>query len=160
LRDVLERDGFDVREEPSGLGLVPLLERWTPDAIVLDKEMVGISGLDLLPYINRRHPGTPVILVTAFGGAEVEAQALRPGAAYYMDRPFRVARLLEMLRAAVPRTARDGRRATIEDRATSSEAADPRALAREIVRAASALGGLLLVADYDGALSVATPRRG
>ena len=47
LRDALERDGFDVRED-SGGHLVPLLERRAPDAIVLDKEMAGVNGLDLL----------------------------------------------------------------------------------------------------------------
>ena len=64
LRDALERDGFDVREN-SGGHLVPLLERRAPDAIVLDKEMAGVNGLDLLSYIRRRHPGLPVIVVTA-----------------------------------------------------------------------------------------------
>jgi len=102
LRDVLERDGFLVREHSAGDGLVPLLEEWLPDAIVLDKEMAGSNGLDLLPDIKRR---TPVVLVTAFGGAEVEAEALRLGAAYYMDKPFRVARLLEVLRTVVSRAA-------------------------------------------------------
>jgi len=84
---------------------VPLLEEWLPDAIVLDKEMAGSNGLALLPDITRRHPRTPVVLVTAFGGADVEAEALRLGAAYYMDKPFRVARLLEVLRAVVSRAA-------------------------------------------------------
>jgi DNA-binding response OmpR family regulator len=101
LRDVLERDGFHVHEHSSGDGLLPLLEDWIPDAIVLDKEMAGSNGLDLLPDIRRRLPHTPVVLVTAFGGADVEAEALRLGAAYYMDKPFRVARLLEVLWAVV-----------------------------------------------------------
>jgi DNA-binding response OmpR family regulator len=100
LRDALERDGFDVRED-SGDQLVPLLERGAPDAIVLDKEMAGVNGLDLLSYIRQRHPGLPVIVVTAFGGTEVEAEALKRGATYYIDKPFRVARLLAMLRAGL-----------------------------------------------------------
>ena len=101
LRDVLERDGFHVHEHSAGDGLLPLLEGWIPDAIVLDKEMAGSNGLDLLPEIRWRHPHTPVVLVTAFGGSDVEAEALKLGAAYYMDKPFRVARLLEVLRAVV-----------------------------------------------------------
>ena len=100
LRDALERDGFDVRED-SGGHLVPLLERRAPDAIVLDKEMAGVNGLDLLSYIRQRYPDLPVIVVTAFGGTEVEAEALRRGATYYIDKPFRVARLLGMLRAVL-----------------------------------------------------------
>jgi two-component system, response regulator FlrC len=104
LRDALEREGFRVREHPAGDHLIPLVEEWRPDAVVLDKEMTGSNGLDLLRDIRRRHPGTPVVLVTAFGGAAVEAEALRLGAAYYMDKPFRVSRLLEVLRSVAGRT--------------------------------------------------------
>ena len=100
LRDALERDGFDVREG-AGNEVIPLLEREAPDAIVLDKEMNGVNGLDLLPCIRRRQPDIPVILVTAFGGVEVEAEALRRGATHYIDKPFRMAHLLAMLRAAL-----------------------------------------------------------
>ena len=104
LRDALEREGFRVREQPAGDQLMPLVAEWLPDAVVLDKEMVGTNGLDLLRDIRRRHPGMPVVLVTAFGGAAVEAEALRLGAAYYMDKPFRVSRLLEVLRSVAGRT--------------------------------------------------------
>jgi len=103
LRDALEREGFHVREQPAGDQLIPLVGEWNPDAVVLDKEMVGSNGLDLLRDIRRRHPGTPVVLVTAFGGAEVEAEALKLGAAYYMDKPFRVSRLLDVLRSVAGR---------------------------------------------------------
>ena len=109
LRDALERDGFDVRED-SGGALVPLLEWRAPDAIVLDKEMTAVSGLDLLSQIRQRHPGIPVILVTAFGGTAVEAEALRRGATYYIDKPFRVAQLLALLRAAISQATHGARR--------------------------------------------------
>ena len=101
LRDVLGRDGFRVCEHSSGDGLVPLLEGAPPDVIVLDKEVTGTDGLDLLSYLRRRFPSMPVVFVTAFGGAEIEAEALRLGAVCYMDKPFRVARLVEVLRTVV-----------------------------------------------------------
>lgn len=105
LRDALEHEGFHVREHPAGDGLMPLVADWDPDAIVLDKEMAGSAGLDLLRELRTRHPLTPVVLVTAFGGFEVEAEALRLGAAYYMDKPFRVGRFLEVVRALVGQAA-------------------------------------------------------
>ena len=106
LRDVLERSGWSVREHASGEALLPSLDAAPPDAIVLDNVMAGAAGLDLLSCIRQRLPRTPVVLVTAFGGAEVEAEALRLGATYYMDKPFRVARLVAVLRAAVGKAAR------------------------------------------------------
>jgi CheY-like chemotaxis protein len=55
------------------------------DVVVLDKEMAGSSGLDVLRHMRERHPQTPVVLVTAFGGAEVEAEAR--GQARHRRRP-------------------------------------------------------------------------
>ena len=101
LRDVLERDGFLVGEHSSGNGLMSALDSWPADAIVLDNIMEGATGLDLLTPIRRRHPTTPVVLVTAFGGSETEAAARSLGATHYLDKPFRVGRLLAVLRAAL-----------------------------------------------------------
>ncbi|MCI0546540.1 MAG: response regulator [Candidatus Rokubacteria bacterium] len=112
LRDYLTRERFSVCEEPSGERVITTLESVRPDVIVLDKEMPGTNGLDLLSYIGRRFPRIPVILVTAFGGQGVRAEALRRGAASYIEKPFRVAALLDTLRAVTERRAaletRDG----------------------------------------------------
>src|SRR5262245_17067761 len=101
LRDVLERDGFLVREHSTGNALMPALESWRPDAIVLDNVLEGPRGLDLLSPIRRHYPTTPVVLITAFGGIETEAAARRLGATHYLDKPFRVGRLLAVLRSAL-----------------------------------------------------------
>ena len=101
LRDALEREGFRVHEHSAAEGLMPLIASWAPHVVVLDKVMAGSSGLDVLRQLRRDHPGTPVVLVTAFGGSEVEAEARKLGAAYYMDKPFRVTRLLEVLQTVL-----------------------------------------------------------
>lgn len=123
LSDALEREGFRVREHGAGDQLVALVAEWVPDAIVLDKELVGASGLDLLRDIRRSHPETPVVFVTAFGGSEVEAEALRLGAAYYMDKPFRVSRLLEVLQEVVGRPGRKSALAAGRSRGTDGDPA-------------------------------------
>ena len=97
LSDALEREGFRVREHGAGDQLIALVAEFLPDAVVLDKELVSANGLDLLRDIRRSHPGLPVVSVTAFGGSQVQAEALRLGASRYMDKPFRVSRLIEVL---------------------------------------------------------------
>ena len=103
LRDFLMSEGFRVREAPTGDRVIDSLEAEEPAAVVLDKEMPGVNGLDLLAYVHHRRPAIPVILITAFGGPEVEAEALRRGATRYIEKPFRVGALLEAVRAAVER---------------------------------------------------------
>jgi CheY-like chemotaxis protein len=171
LRDALQRNGYLVHEHSTGDGLIPLMESWTADAVVLDNIMEGATGLELLSCIRQYHPKTPVVLVTAFGGAETESEALRLGATYYMDKPFRVARLLDVLHAAV---AHAGHRRVSEREPTeiapgvghvqaqgrtARDPADPRALAREIVTAARAAGGLVLFVRFEHALCAGVPER-
>ncbi|HEV8586001.1 MAG TPA: response regulator [Methylomirabilota bacterium] len=97
LRDVLERAGHRVIERSDGIDLAEMVERETFDAVVLDKEMPGPSGLDLLSFLRGRLPTVPVIFVTAFGGAAVAEEAARRGAFSYLEKPFRVSAVLQTL---------------------------------------------------------------
>lgn len=99
LRDVLERAGHRVIDYPDGTELPVIVEREAFDAVVLDKEMPGPNGLDLLSFLRHRTPAVPVILVTAFGGAAVAEEAARRGAFSYLEKPFRVSAVLDTLDA-------------------------------------------------------------
>lgn len=98
LRDVLEREGHRVIARSGGESALATAEEELIDVVILDKEMPGMSGLDFLSVFHRRFPETPVILITAFGGSPVAEQAFRRGAARYLEKPFRVADLLRMIR--------------------------------------------------------------
>jgi DNA-binding NtrC family response regulator len=97
LRRTLEADGFQVTERDRGTRVVETLRGASFDLIILDKEMPGLSGLDLLPVLHREFPQVPVVLVTAFGGRQVAASALRLGAASYLEKPFKLAQLRDAI---------------------------------------------------------------
>jgi len=105
LKDVLEGAGHRVLQEADGDRVIPSLESERVDVVILDKEMPGVNGMDLLAFLRHRWPTTPVILITAFGGPNVAAEALRLGAARYLEKPFRVAQLAEMVRTLAPSAA-------------------------------------------------------
>lgn len=109
LRDFLEREGFRVVEAPSGDEAIALVESENFDVVVLDKEMPGLNGLDFLSFVRHRCPGVPVILVTAFGGSVVAAEAFARGARRYLEKPFLVADLLTAVRSVGDAVARAGR---------------------------------------------------
>jgi len=98
LRRALGIHGYPVVDQSSAAQVVATLDAETFDAVILDKEMPGINGLDLLRALRDRHPGLPVIFVTAFGGPRLGEEVLRMGAARYLEKPFRVGDLLEALR--------------------------------------------------------------
>jgi len=79
--------------------LSALAERERFDAVILDKQLPGPNGLDLLSFLRKRLPAVPVIFVTAFGGPGVAMEAARRGAYSYLEKPFRIATVLDTLAA-------------------------------------------------------------
>ena len=97
LRRTLEFDGYEVTERDRGTHVLDALRGAPFDLIILDKEMPGLTGLDLLPILRREFPQVPVVLVTAFGGRQIAASALRLGAASYLEKPFRLGQLRDVI---------------------------------------------------------------
>lgn len=56
--------------------------------IVSDIKLPGMSGLELLSELRRRGVDTPVIVITAHDGPDVQKEAERRGAAAYLAKPF------------------------------------------------------------------------
>jgi mannose-1-phosphate guanylyltransferase/CheY-like chemotaxis protein len=100
LRDVLEHSGFHVSLATSGPDAIALMDRTRFATAIVDKELPHVSGLDLISFMTHRAPGMPVMLMTAFGGALVAQAALERGAIRYLEKPVKVAELIEAVRAA------------------------------------------------------------
>ncbi len=61
----------------------------------------GTEGLSLLEKFKAHSPRIPVVLMSAFGTPELKAEASRLGALAFLDKPFRVEKLLRLIREAV-----------------------------------------------------------
>ncbi len=59
--------GYDLLEARNAAEAEETLSRERVDLVVLDINMPGVSGLELLPRIHELHPGLPVIIHTAYG---------------------------------------------------------------------------------------------
>lgn len=103
LADVLNDDGYDVMQAANGAEALVILHREAFSAILLDKRMPGLSGMDLLPGLRVICPGTPVIVITAFGDARTVAEGTERGAFGLLFKPFRMDELREMLDRALTR---------------------------------------------------------
>jgi DNA-binding response OmpR family regulator len=101
LRTFLTRAGYDVLEAPDGKSAVLTVECERVDLVILDKEMPGMNGLEVLSDLHRRFSSIPVIFVTAFGGSAVEDEARRRGARRYVEKPFRVGAIVEVVHSVL-----------------------------------------------------------
>ena len=78
-----------------------------PQVLVSDIRMPGGSGLDLLDKIKARHPGLPVIIMTAYSDLDSAVSAFQGGAFEYLPKPFDLPRAVELIRRAVDESQRE-----------------------------------------------------
>ena len=99
LERLLNREGYDVdvaHDGQAGLHL-GLTRRY--DALVLDRGLPAIEGLDLLGRLRRKDVRTPALILTARGAVADRVEGLDGGAQDYLVKPFDVDELLARLRA-------------------------------------------------------------
>jgi DNA-binding NtrC family response regulator len=84
-------------EAKDGTEAVVALRARRFDVILMDKNMPGPSGLDLLPGFRRVCPGSQIIMMTAFGDVASYMEAAEKGAVEYLFKPFR----MEEMKAAI-----------------------------------------------------------
>ena len=98
LRDTLARGlraaNFYVLTAPNAELAEQILNRVSVDAIVLDRMMPGIDGLTFLKALRASGNNTPVIMLTAMGGADNAIDGLKNGANDYLDKPFQLQELI------------------------------------------------------------------
>ena len=99
LAVLLESAGFPVRSFASCEALLaagPSDEK----CLVLDIHMPGMSGLELLEELRRAGDERPVIVVTAYSTPATVQRARAAGAFGFLEKPFKAAELLDLIRAA------------------------------------------------------------
>jgi DNA-binding NarL/FixJ family response regulator len=68
----------------TGTDAVRFADEIAPDVVVLDRAMPGVDGIAALRQIKARHPGLPVLILTATADAQVAESALAAGAAGFV----------------------------------------------------------------------------
>src|SRR5947209_1425734 len=89
LRRRLEREGYSITLAEDGAKALALLEQQTFDLVLLDVNMPGLNGLQVLSRLRETHSPDelPVILVTARSQSEHLAEAFGLGANDYVTKP-------------------------------------------------------------------------
>ena len=78
-----------------------------PQILVSDIRMPGGTGLELLEKVKARHPGLPVIIMTAFSDLDSAVSAFQGGAFEYLPKPFDLPKAVELIRRAVEESQRE-----------------------------------------------------
>jgi len=95
LKEFLTMQGFEVMTESDGKNAIATFKSFNPHMALLDIQMPGISGLDILQEIKTIDKSVGVIMVSAFGDTDTIREAKERGADYYLQKPIEFAGLMK-----------------------------------------------------------------
>jgi two-component system response regulator AtoC len=101
LEQNLKKQGYEVVTAGSGEDALRLVREEQPDLVLLDIQLPGISGIDVLGKIKDHDEDIIVIMVTANSGLENAVNAMRLGAYDYVSKPFNLDELSIVVKKAL-----------------------------------------------------------
>ncbi len=89
-----------VGEADDGVQTLALLEALQPDELVLDMQMPGLSGLEVIQRARQRQPRTSIVVLSMHGNEGYVREALRAGASAYVLKEAAAEELIHAVREA------------------------------------------------------------
>jgi len=97
----LKLEKIEAKSCSNGLSAKRLLEEEVFDAAIFDLKMPGLTGMELLKWIQEQGPSIPVIIMSAYGEISDAVEAMKLGAKDYIVKPFDPEELLIRLKRIV-----------------------------------------------------------
>ncbi len=113
--------GYDVAGTGSGNEAMGLIKTFSPDVILLDLSIRGVSSADILVALNAHAIATPVILIGGEGEERAGLNAFRLGAKDFIYRPIRETELIQVLERALKEVRFERDRERLLDEVKASE---------------------------------------
>ncbi len=111
LSRALEATGYEVASAVNGEDALAQLEERDFGLMLVDLQMPGMDGMELLRRVRLSRPDIPVIIITAHGSVDIAVDAMRLGAVDFIQKPFSPDEIRELVRTVLDRDRIDEERA-------------------------------------------------
>ncbi|MGK2945219.1 MAG: sigma-54-dependent transcriptional regulator, partial [Desulfuromonadales bacterium] len=101
LEQSLKKQGYEVATAASGEDALRLVQEDAPELMLLDIQLPGMNGLEVLERVKEIDSEILVIMVTTLGVLETAVKAMRLGAYDYINKPFNLDELSIIVRKAL-----------------------------------------------------------
>jgi len=134
---VLEDEGYAVRSAADSSGALEAIDDRRPSLVLLDVWLQGskLDGLQLLEQIKGRDPTLPVLMISGHGNLDTAVAAIREGAVYFIEKPFKADRLLHLVGRATETDRLRRENATLRQQVGPDDQLDGTSVAINTVRA-------------------------
>lgn len=138
---LLEDEDYRVKSAENGSKALILATSFRPHVVLMDQNMPGKNGIEIMRAIKEKSPDTIVIIITAFGEVSMAVEAIKIGAYDYLEKPFDNDRLLILIRRAL-----EHQRLSAELNSLKKEVATRKSF-DQIIAASSAMKQVILQAQ-------------
>ncbi|MEB4591025.1 sigma-54 dependent transcriptional regulator [Candidatus Thiothrix sp. Deng01] len=118
IRELLEitllRMGLDTVTAGDVQTALEKIEQYHPNLCLTDMKLPDGNGIDIVRYLQKRHPHIPVAVITAFGSMDTAVEALKAGAYDFVSKPVELPKLRDLIQTALKLSAGKGPHATME----------------------------------------------
>jgi DNA-binding NtrC family response regulator len=101
LRNLLEKSGYQAITASNGEEGLRLTRIKSPDLVITDFEMPGMSGLEVVKELCSQAPGLPVIMLTCHSDVSLTIKSIQAGAYDYIEKPIQPKKMLEAIRNGI-----------------------------------------------------------
>lgn len=124
IAGILEDEGYEARMAHDADSALGEITKRRPSLVFLDIWMQGsrLDGLQLLDEIQAQHPDIPVVMISGHGNVETAVSAIQRGAYDYIEKPFKIDRLLLITQRAMERSQLQAQVAELEEKSADSAA--------------------------------------
>jgi DNA-binding NtrC family response regulator len=88
LQQELAKDGYEVQTAEDGAAALRQVRESPPDLMLLDIQLPGMDGIEVLQKVKAGDPEIVVIMITAYGMVDTAVAAMKAGAYDYINKPF------------------------------------------------------------------------
>lgn len=99
VNQILTANGYEVVEAKDGVACMELLSKEKIDILLLDINMPGYNGFQVLEEVQSEYPKLPVLMLSAMADEKVVQKTKRLGAKGFVAKPFGVEDLMEHIRS-------------------------------------------------------------
>ncbi len=144
IAGILEDEGYEPRQAHDADSALEEIMRRRPSLVFLDIWMQGsrLDGLQLLDEFQANHPDMPVVMISGHGNLETAVSAIKRGAYDYIEKPFKIDRLLLITQRAMEASRLKSENEELRTRSASAS--------NEIVGTSPSMGQVRALIDKSG----------
>jgi len=101
FKKLFNSSNYKISEAGNADEAIAAFNKEKPNLVILDIEMPGKDGIQVLKEIKELSPKTPVIIITAYGSGDRVIKAMKYGAYEYVEKPFDIPRLIFIIEDAL-----------------------------------------------------------